>query len=129
MYFITIILRNYAFTFTHLLVLLLSLFFLHEFFLKIILKTNENVTSCNKDVNKKYLKHTQSLHLLRHERKLLWLGNELGRWISKLFDAYRPNHHWRWRLDDKLLIVPTKFIHSNKIGRWNSCGKLDGNQA
>ena len=41
-----------------LLILLLSLFFLYTSFLITILKTNKNVTSCEKDVNKNYLKQT-----------------------------------------------------------------------
>ena len=50
----------------------------------------------------------------------MWLGNELGRWISKLFDIHRPNHLQRWRLGDEPSVVPTKFITGDKGGRWNS---------
>ena len=53
-------------------------FFLHTF-LSRISKTNENITSCDKNVNENYLKHTLSLHLFRHKGKLMWLGNEHGR--------------------------------------------------
>ena len=91
-------------------------FFLHTFFLIKILKTNVNVIPCDKDVNKKYLKHTYSSHLFWHKRKLMWLGHELGCWISKLSD--RPTR--RWKLDDKHLIVHTKFNTSDDNGRWSS---------
>ena len=62
---------------------------MHTFFLM------ENAIPCDKDVNKNYLKHTRCFHLYRHKTKLMWLGDELGRWISKRFDIHRPNHRRR----------------------------------
>ena len=94
-------------------------FFLHTFLL------TKNVIPCDKDVNKNYMKHSQSFHLFRHKRKLMWLGDELGRRISKFIsfisDEYHcPNHRRRWRLGDKPSIVPTKFISGDEGGRWSS---------
>ena len=47
-------------------------------------KPNENVTPCDKDVNKNHLKHTSSLYSFRHKRKLMWLSYEL--------DFHHPAH-------------------------------------
>ena len=59
------------------------------------------------------------LHLLQHKRKLTWLDDEYGRWISKLIDIHRPTHHRPWRLDGESLIVPTKFISGDTNGWWS----------
>ena len=79
-----------------------------------ILKTIQNVTSCEKDVNKNLLKHSWN------KRKLTWLGDGLGQWISKPFDIHRHTHCWQWGLDDKPLIVFTKFITGEEDGQWSS---------
>ena len=62
------------------------------------------------------MKHTLSLHIFRHKRKLMWLGDEFRRSLSKLYDINHPNNRWRWRLNDEPPIVPTKFITGNKGG-------------
>ena len=49
----------------------------------------------------------------------MWLGDELGRWISNLFDIHRPNHRRWWRLGDEPSIFPTKFITGDKGGWWS----------
>ena len=60
------------------------------------------------------------LHLFRHKRKLMWLGDELGgQCISKLFDSHRPTHRRRCRLGDQHSIVPTKFNTGDEGGRWS----------
>ena len=66
------------------------------------------------------MKHTWSLDLSQHKRKLTWLDDELGRWIAKLFDFHRPNRRRWWRLGDKPSIAPTKFITGNEGERWSS---------
>ena len=43
-----------------------------------ISKKHENVTPCDKDENKNYLKNTLFLHLFQHKVKFTWLDNELG---------------------------------------------------
>ena len=100
----------YNFNFFH----FLDIFFLHTFFL------TKNVIPCGEDVSKNYLRHTESLYLFRRKRELMWLDDELGRWISKLFDIYHPNHRRRWRLVNEASIVPTKFITGDEGGRWDS---------
>ena len=87
--YLVIILINY----TLLVILLLSLFFLYIISLVTILKTNENAISCDKDANKNY---TESLHLFRRKRKLMWLGDELERYTSSLFHIHCPDHHWQY---------------------------------
>ena len=49
------------------------------FFFITILKINENVIPCDKDVKKVYLKDTLSIRLFQHKIKLVLLSNELVR--------------------------------------------------
>ena len=46
----------------------------------------------------------------------MWLGDELGQWVTKPFVIHRLNHRRRWRLGDEPSIVPTKFITGDKVG-------------